>query len=170
MNPFRRKAKSQRTPLGHRTQCKCARCAMAAGSTPEQAMAKMKKWENEMLAKHGWFAHFVADDDASPTGCNVHTQSGAAARSSRFPDRHSAAGEDRARVAGHSCRTGQEGRAVPARAESRRCHRERRRPGQAGRSDRVRTAGAAHDPAGRHGKLDLDEIDAKFALQYKDLL
>jgi hypothetical protein len=34
---------------------------------------KMVEYHRKMMAKYGWYAHYVADDDDSPTGFNGHT-------------------------------------------------------------------------------------------------
>lgn len=40
----------------------------------ESRKEAFSQWERDCVAKHGWYAHFVTDDDpGSPTGFNCHT-------------------------------------------------------------------------------------------------
>lgn len=58
---------SKRRLKKHDPECACC------NGGPD-AEANMHAWEDEMMAKHGWYAHFVTDeDDQSPTGYNAHT-------------------------------------------------------------------------------------------------
>lgn len=48
--------------------------ANGAGTRERQALKRAEAWEREMMAKHGWYAHFVTGEDPqSPTGFNAHT-------------------------------------------------------------------------------------------------
>jgi len=56
----------------HENECECSVCD--SGLSHEEAMAAMRHWEEEMMAKHGWYCHMVGGgDEQSPTGYNVHT-------------------------------------------------------------------------------------------------
>jgi hypothetical protein len=56
----------------HEAKCECSVCD--SGLPHEEAMEKMRRVSAEMLAEHGWYAHFVTDEDKdSPTGYNMHT-------------------------------------------------------------------------------------------------
>lgn len=52
----------------------CARCAaIAAGMTPEEATAAQTDWEIKALGERGFYVHYVNGDDSSPTNFNAHT-------------------------------------------------------------------------------------------------
>jgi len=51
----------------------CGGCDDCAPLPEEEALARLRAWEAEMMGKHGWYAHVVGDDDQSPTGFNAHT-------------------------------------------------------------------------------------------------
>ena len=58
----------------HGGSCLCAACALVeGGASREEAAARIRGWGTDMLAKHGWFVHFVQDDPESPTRFNCHT-------------------------------------------------------------------------------------------------
>jgi hypothetical protein len=58
----------------HDNSIPCRVCdSIDDGKTQEQALAKYSAWAERCLKEHGWYAHFVPNDDASPTGCNAHT-------------------------------------------------------------------------------------------------
>lgn len=67
-------------------KCRCSRCeAIAAGATPAEADAQYREWEETNLRKHGWIVHFVErGDPTSPTGTNLHTHG--LAESCNHPD------------------------------------------------------------------------------------
>src|SRR5580692_7078439 len=55
-------------------KCRCTICeAVAKGATPEEARAQFEQWALEKMKEYGWFAHFVSDDEDSPTRFNTHT-------------------------------------------------------------------------------------------------
>jgi hypothetical protein len=59
---------------GHEEQheCDCEICG--SGLPMEEAIERLRKWEADMLAQHGWYAHMVPNDyDQSPSGFNAHT-------------------------------------------------------------------------------------------------
>jgi len=54
--------------------CRCARCeAIAGGMTPDEAAAAQTEWENKALAERGFYVHYVGADSSSPTNFNAHT-------------------------------------------------------------------------------------------------
>jgi len=54
--------------------CRCARCeAIAAGMTPDEAAIAQLEWEAKALAERGFYVHYVGVDPSSPTNFNAHT-------------------------------------------------------------------------------------------------
>jgi hypothetical protein len=47
--------------------------AKREGLTDSEAMARLVSLEDGAIAKHGWFAHIVPDDNALPYKFNAHT-------------------------------------------------------------------------------------------------
>lgn len=55
-------------------ECHCAICeAKAAGFTAEQVNAAQVEWERNATEKFGFYIHCLNDDKDSPTSFNVHT-------------------------------------------------------------------------------------------------
>jgi hypothetical protein len=55
-------------------KCRCQRCeAIAAGATPAEADAQRREWAQANMQKYGWIAELVERDPDSPTGFNLHT-------------------------------------------------------------------------------------------------
>ncbi len=58
----------------HEVGCRCTFCDWrAAGMSEDDVADKYKEWEQAQVEKHGWFVHFIGDDDACPMGVNFHT-------------------------------------------------------------------------------------------------
>ncbi len=58
----------------HEKDCACFMCdAMKEGLSREEAANKMMEQEDKMLKDHGWFTHFVGNDENTKTGLNAHT-------------------------------------------------------------------------------------------------
>lgn len=54
--------------------CQCARCAaIAAGMSPDEAADAQIEWENKAIAERGFYVHYVSADSSSPTNFNAHT-------------------------------------------------------------------------------------------------
>ncbi len=55
-------------------KCRCTICeAVENGATLEEARAQFEQWAQEKMKEYGWYAHFVSDDEDSPTRFNTHT-------------------------------------------------------------------------------------------------
>lgn len=53
--------------------CNCRRCQMKAeGFSEEEIQEKQRAWEQDCMEKYGFWVHLVQDDE-SPTGINIHT-------------------------------------------------------------------------------------------------
>ena len=59
---------------GTTPDCKCARCrSIAGGLSPEEATRQQLEWQAQCLAERGFYVHYVSDDATSPTRFNAHT-------------------------------------------------------------------------------------------------
>ena len=54
----------------HKPKCKCAVCdSVASGASREEAMQELRKWENDCVEKYGYYVHYVNSGEL----IDVHT-------------------------------------------------------------------------------------------------
>ena len=57
----------------HKKTCECRLCQLKETMSDDEAISAFQRQQMEMLAKYGWFAHYVSDDPDAPMGVNFHT-------------------------------------------------------------------------------------------------